>query len=149
MSQDDLNKVGTDKAKKERLAQIAMAKEVHNEVFGKLIGEQSRMANEEPNWALYNYILQVVNFNDCDTMQQALHKMYRQLWPHIKKYHNDREVLLNNEYGISNEARLEDYGMAPLTMAEITLQKVSEAARQRARMNKYDIHVPKTKLELI
>ena len=148
MSLDELKTMKSKKAKEEREAQVEMAREAHNEIFGKKIGEQALMAEEEPNWALYNYIMQIVDMRDCKNMQQALHKMYRNLWPHIKKYHNDREYCIKIiEKSPCTEGSIDDLGMAPVTMATKALQAVSDAAKKRSKSG---IYVPKRKkLEVV
>ena len=101
-NQEDFDKIETEEAKRQMENRRAMAKEDELNILAKGIQEHHVWAEEEPNWAIYNYILSIVDFKDCKVPRDFGHRLFRHLWPYIKRYHNDRVKLM---------ARLEDLGV--------------------------------------
>lgn len=143
---NDMDKIGTDQAKLERKNQQEMAKADHERILGDRMKEQISLAKEEPDWSLFNYIMSTVSF-EKENMQTGMHKMFRHLWPHIKRYHNERAQLIlsidNNECRCMGMTSL---GPSPLEMAQNSLERVREAAKIRSKLNSYGVILPKKKI---
>jgi len=132
------------KGKENMEARHKMAAEDESKILKESRAFHAVVLGHEPNWALYNLILSSVDFKDCKTMAEGMRKMYKCLWPHIRRYHNDRTNLLNHHSFLPSEhqedslSELQDIP-SPMAMAEATLGQVTEAARTRAKLKRYGV----------
>lgn len=144
----ELDKEALERGKAGMKARREMAKEDEAGILKESRALHSIVAHEEPNWALYNLILSTISFEDCKTMADGMRKMYRCLWTHIRRYHNTSEQFMQHYSYLQSDDQVDELSELlekplPLESAEMVLNKVSEAARQRARMRKYGIEAKK------
>jgi len=136
--EEKMSKVGTPQAKAEMEARRQMAKEDEAVILKGRIADQEAISSEEPDFALYNYIMSVTSFKGINTQRDALHHLYRNLWPHIRRYHNE---CVESRKTMGEGAKHKP--ILPHDMAVDTLKKIQASARERAKAKTYGIEVEK------
>ena len=143
--EDHKDVIGSEKAKLEMQARREMARDEETKALNFERMEQERLAKGEPNFALYNFVMTATDFRkqEYKSISDFAHAMWRQVYPHFKRLMEDRKRM------IDFIKKHEDNLMVPLDVREImdrrnpeematdALNKVTELARQRTKLNKY------------
>lgn len=154
VTKEDLECMDSDTAKAEFAARRVMAKEEEENALRQERNEQRRLASNEPNFAMYNWVMTSVDFRDMkfERMQDLSNTMWRYVYPYVKTLISDRQKLINfikvigdNNIIPHNIREIMDRD-DPETMATEALEKVAEMAKKRSKLNKYNAKAGKSKL---
>jgi len=103
--------------------------------------EADRIKLGGTNFALYNLVMSVVTFKDCDTSLDCNRRLYEGLYPYISKMQAEN-LLMRNLLKDSDDPRMREvFGTNGDVqgLAIETLKKVTEAAKARSKANKYGL----------
>ena len=101
--------------------------------------EAERVNKGGTDFSLYNLVMSVVTFKDCETSLDCNRRLYEGLYPYIKRLNNEN-ILMRQLLKDHDDPRLKEiFEIEPdiNKFATETIKKITEAARQRARANKY------------
>lgn len=108
---------------------------------------QELISCQEPNWALFNYVIGLVSFESCKSNMSALHILWRHIWPHFNKVCLENDLL--KTYLLSGKKPPEDIlellrnSKNPEQIAVETLNIISELAKKRAKLKSYQVALQK------
>jgi hypothetical protein len=138
--------VETEEAKREFRAMRLLAKDEEEKIVRKESKKFNRLFTSEVNWAIYNWVLTCVDFRSVSTVAEGMRMLYQHLWGYIKSYEETTQTLRNFiidqkleiENPLVKEALERDM---PIAMSETALNKITKAARMRAKLRSYGVEV--------
>ncbi len=140
-------KINSPEANAEFEAMHNMVNKDNEEILAMNKKHQELIGSQEPNWALFNYVMSLVSFEHCNSKMDAMHILWRHIWPHFHQITLENELmkeyLLNGKpVPMSIGIRLKS-SVNPEKMAEQALQCVADVAKKRAKLKSYQIALEK------
>jgi len=168
---EDLEKVGTDKAKKEHEHGRQERAKDTKKILGAEQAEAKRLADGDVNYALFNLGNYTLDFRTCATALDSNRLVYKGLYPYITKMAKEIKVLrklvrdgIDAGYDTKDQGKersyilhltesdyqrfltLEQTWEDPQVMAVEKMTLIKEAALKRSKSN---IYTPEKKIKLI
>jgi len=150
---EELDTVGSAKAKAEFEARNLVAKDDEERIFGKEMKKHNINYDSDTNWAIYNWSMSTVSFKSVKTLPEGMRAMYSGLWGYFRRYEIELNTLKNHIEALGKGEVPSDVEVrrvkeilkspTPLSMCITSLQKITEAARSRAKLKSYGVEVKK------